>query len=302
MPNFARPISLLFFAILLKINVLAQIKSPDEFLPHRLGEQFTPHFQLVDYFEEVAKSAPTTVKLTQFGTTHEGRPQLLAIVSSPENMARLEEIRQQHLRSTNVVEVLNLDDVDKIAIVWLSYTVHGNEAAGAEASMQVIHDLAAQTDPDIKNWLKNTIVIIDPCQNPDGYDRYTHWYRMASNRIPQPNLVSREHKEPWPGGRPNHYYFDLNRDWAWLTQIESENRIRAYHEWLPHVHADIHEQGKNHPYYFAPAAEPFHEIITPFQREFQTEIGKNHVRYFDKAGWLYFTREDFDLLDRKSVV
>ncbi len=297
MPFRSLPTAVLFAAILLNINLLAQIKSPDEFLPHRLGERFTPHFRLVEYFEEVAKSATATVKLAPIGATHEDRPQFLAIVSSPENIANLEQIRQQHLRGAGPKNTgAGKKTTAPVAIVWLSYTVHGNEAAGAEASMQVVYDLAKQTGPDVKNWLKNTVVIIDPAQNPDGYDRYSHWQLMAGNRFAQPNLASREHIEPWPGGRPNHYYFDLNRDWAWLTQIESENRIRAYHDWLPHIHADIHEQGKNHPYYFAPAAEPFHEIITPFQREFQTEIGKNHVRYFDKEGWLYFTREDFDLL------
>lgn len=110
------------------------------------------------------------------------------------------------------------------------------------------------------------------------------------------NPLSREHQEPWPGGRSNHYYFDLNRDWAWLTQIESQQRIQLYRSWMPHVHVDLHEQGFNEPYYFAPAAEPYHEIITPWQRKFQQDIGANHARYFDQNGWLYFTRERFDLL------
>ena len=107
---------------------------------------------------------------------------------------------------------------------------------------------------------------------------------------------AKEHHEPWPGGRPNHYLFDLNRDWAWVTQVESQQRIKIYNKWMPHIHVDFHEQGINNPYYFAPAAEPFHEIITDWQRDFQTQIGKNHAKYFDKEGWLYFTKESFDLL------
>ncbi|MBT8268149.1 MAG: zinc carboxypeptidase, partial [Bacteroidia bacterium] len=109
------------------------------------------------------------------------------------------------------------------------------------------------------------------------------------------NAESSEHNEPWPGGRPNHYLFDLNRDWAWASQIESASRLTVYNKWLPHIHVDFHEQGMNNPYYFAPAAEPYHEIITDWQRDFQDQIGKNHAKYFDKNGWLFFTKERFDL-------
>ncbi|MEZ4980279.1 MAG: hypothetical protein R2769_01580 [Saprospiraceae bacterium] len=112
---------------------------------------------------------------------------------------------------------------------------------------------------------------------------------------PIQTLDSREHNEPWPGGRVNHYLFDLNRDWAWATQIETQQRLKLYQEWMPHVHPDVHEQYIDNPYYFAPAAEPFHQYITQWQRDFQTEIGKNHAGYFDENGWLYFTREIFDL-------
>jgi hypothetical protein len=131
--------------------------------------------------------------------------------------------------------------------------------------------------------------------NPDGYDRYTHWYRMAANRYKNTDINAREHQEPWPSGRVNHYYFDLNRDWAWATQTETRQRLEIYHRWLPHVHSDIHEQGINDPYYFAPAAEPMHELITQWQRDFQAEIGENNARHFDNHGWLYFTKEIFDL-------
>jgi hypothetical protein len=144
--------------------------------------------------------------------------------------------------------------------------------------------------------LKNTVVLLDPSLNPDGYSRYTNWYRDVSPRTPDPRPEAREHREPWPGGRVNHYLFDLNRDWAWQTQIESQLRAVLYRQWLPHVYADIHEQGYNEPYYFAPAAEPFHTYITDWQRNFQKNIGSNHARYFDSEGWLYFTKERFDLL------
>ncbi|HZI00013.1 MAG TPA: zinc carboxypeptidase, partial [Flavisolibacter sp.] len=136
----------------------------------------------------------------------------------------------------------------------------------------------------------------DPCLNPDGRDRYVSWFHSVTGKNYNPSLDAREHREPWPGGRTNHYNFDLNRDWAWQTQVESQQRMKVYNQWLPHVHVDFHEQGVNSPYYFAPAAQPYHEVITKWQRDFQTTIGRNHARYFDERGWLYFTREVFDLL------
>jgi hypothetical protein len=146
------------------------------------------------------------------------------------------------------------------------------------------------------NWLQNTVVIMDPCINPDGRDRYVNWYNQVKSTPFDSSPLADEHYEDWPGGRYNHYYFDLNRDWAWVTQKETKQRLKKYHEWYPHIHVDFHEQGVDSPYYFAPAVEPLHEIITDFQREFQYTIGKNHARYFDKEGWSYFSKEVFDLL------
>ena len=140
------------------------------------------------------------------------------------------------------------------------------------------------------------MVVIDPCLNPDGRERYVNFYNSVRGVLPDANPSAREHSEPWPGGRINHYYFDLNRDWAWQTQKESQQRLALYNKWLPQIHVDYHEQGYNAPYYFAPAAEPFHKLITPWQREAQTIIGKNNAKYFDQNGWLYFTRQEFDML------
>ena len=140
------------------------------------------------------------------------------------------------------------------------------------------------------------MVIIDPCINPDGRDRYANWYNKTKSTPFDIDIQSSEHSEPWPGGRANHYLFDLNRDWAWASQQESQLRLKIYNKWMPHIHVDFHEQGINNPYYFAPAAEPYHELITNWQRDFQVQIGKNHAKYFDAEGWLYFTRESFDLL------
>ncbi|MFN0036684.1 MAG: M14 family metallopeptidase [Saprospiraceae bacterium] len=271
-----------------------QAKTPNEFLPHQLGEQFTPHHLLNAYYEQLAAAAPTTMRLEKYGLSNEARPLQIAIFSSPENMARLEPIRLNNLRLAGMAD--GQPDLDTpIAIVWLSMSVHGNEPSGAECSMELAYRLATQTDAKVTEWLKNTVVILDPVLNPDGYDRYTHWSRMASNLVKNADPNAREHREPWPGGRANHYHFDLNRDWAWATQVESKQRLVVYHRWLPHVHPDVHEQGVNEPYYFAPAAEPMHELITQWQRDFQVEIGENNARHFDNNGWFYFTKEVFDL-------
>lgn len=234
------------------------------------------------------------MRLEKYGLTNEARPLQIAIFSSPENMAKLEQIRLNNLRLAGMANG-QPDLSNPVAIVWLSMSVHGNEPSGAECSMELAYRLATQTDPNISQWLRNTVVILDPCLNPDGYDRYTHWHRMSANLHKNTDPDAREHREPWPGGRVNHYYFDLNRDWAWATQAESKQRLEIYHRWLPHVHPDVHEQGINDPYYFAPAAEPMHELITPWQRDFQVEIGENNARHFDNNGWLFFTKEVFDL-------
>ena len=261
------------------------LKSPTTFLGYDLGSQFTKHHEVIDYYEHVARAEPSRVKLVQYGNTNERRPLLLAIVSSEENLSNLESIRTEHLKS------LNGEGNSQKAIVWLSYNVHGNEAVGTESSLKTIYSLLSENT----SFLENTVVIIDPCLNPDGLDRYINWYYQYKNTPFQLDVNSKEHNEGWITGRSNHYMFDLNRDWAWLTQKESQQRLVQYNKWMPHIHVDFHEQGLNDPYYFAPAAEPFHEVITNFQRDFQKTIGKNHAKYFDANGWLYFTKERFDL-------
>ncbi len=276
------------------LHLTAQLQSPDQFLPHRLGENFTPHHMLVDYFEQVAANSER-VQIQRYGYTNEDRPLLVAFVSTPDNLARLEDIRVNNLRRAGLMEGEVDPDLD-VAVVWLSYSVHGNEAAGSESSMGVIYELARADNKNTSEWLKNTLVIMDPAINPDGYSRYTHWYRRNTNLITNPDVAVREHDEPWPGGRVNHYLFDLNRDWAWQSQVESQQRMKVYRQWYPQIHADLHEQSYNDPYYFAPAARPYHEYITDWQVKFQEMTGKNHAKYFDKEGWLYFTKEVFDLL------
>jgi hypothetical protein len=272
------------------------LQSPSQFLGYELGTKFTPHYKITDYFKRVANARPDMVKVEKYGETNEGRELMLAYISTPDNIKNLEFIRLNNLRLAGLTKDKAAPIANNApAIVWLSYNVHGNEPSSSEAAMKTLYALADPNNIQTKEWLKNTIVIIDPCLNPDGRDRYVSWYNNMAGKYPNPDPQSREHNEPWPGGRSNHYNFDLNRDWAWQTQIESKLRVQKYNQWMPEVHIDFHEQSYNNPYYFAPAAEPYHEVITQWQRDFQVLVGKNNARYFDQNGWLYFTKESFDL-------
>ncbi len=271
--------------------LVAQIQSPKDFHGYELGEKFTRHHQVVDYYTHLSENSGK-VALAQYGKTYEGRPLILAFVSSEQNLENLENIRLDNLRRAGIEEG---SPTTNIPIIWLSYNVHGNESSSTEASMATIYELIRE-DSGKSDWLDNAVIVIDPCINPDGRDRYVNFFWQYASQPYNPDPNAMEHNEPWPGGRPNHYLFDLNRDWAWQTQIETKSRIKVYNQWLPQIHVDFHEQGINSPYYFAPAAQPYHELITEFQRDFQTEIGRNHAKYFDENNWFYFTKQFFDLL------
>lgn len=284
---------LFFLLVFLNTGTFAfsQLKSPDEFLGYPLGARFTPHHRVIDYFEHVA-AIDEQVKLVYYGTTYEQRPLVVAFVSSGNHMTNLETIRMDNLRRVGLEPG---KPTTHVPILWLSYNVHGNEAVSSETAMKMLWGLVSGSNGEVKKWLENTVVVIDPCLNPDGHERYVNWYNQQANHRLQPDPQAEEHEEPWPGGRPNHYLFDLNRDWAWQVQQESRDRVQLYNQWMPQVHVDFHEQGVDAPYYFAPAAEPVHAFVSDFQREFQEIVGRNNARYFDKNAWLYFTREVFDL-------
>ncbi|NNF03000.1 MAG: zinc carboxypeptidase [Rhodothermales bacterium] len=290
----------LFFALLFATSLPAApsagaqaLRSPSEFLGYELGSRFTPHHRVMDYVRHADAASPL-VSVISYGESVEHRELSLAFVASEANHARLEDIRTNNLALAGLADGQALLDVAP-ALVWLSYNVHGNESVSTEAAMQTLFELADPANASTKSWIENTVVVIDPAINPDGRDRYVNWYNRMVGAFPDADPDAVEHDEPWPGGRTNHYYFDLNRDWAWLSQKESRLRVSEYNRWLPHVHVDFHEQGINSPYFFAPAAQPYHPVITEWQRDFQEIIGRNHARYFDREGWLFFTKQVFDL-------
>ncbi|MCZ4318780.1 M14 family metallopeptidase [Aequorivita viscosa] len=280
--------NLTIFVFLFPLFIFAQLKSPSEFLGYEIGTQFSRHADVVSYFEHVSANSEM-VKFFDYGKTNERRRLTYAVISSEENLGNLEKIRTDNLKNIGIIDGASSPEK---AIVWLSYNVHGNEASSSEAAMNTIYKLITEHSA----WLKNTVIIMDPNVNPDGRDRYVNWYNQVKATPYNASRDAVEHHEPWPAGRPNHYLFDLNRDWMWASQVETQQRLKIYNQWMPHIHVDFHEQFINNPYYFAPGAEPYHDIITPFQRSFQTKIGKNNAKYFDENGWLFFTRESFDLL------
>ncbi len=269
-----------------------ELMTPEQFLGYRPGEQFTLQHTLTAYLRHVADASPNA-EYVQYGETWEGRPLSVCIISSPENLAKLDEIRKSNLQRAGFIA--GKPETEPLPVVWLAYSVHGSEPAGAEASMKVLHTLVTQSWKGSEDWLRNIIIIIDPCQNPDGRDLFTSRYMRAQGWPPNSNPDAWEHNQGWPSARLNHYLFDLNRDWSWHVQKETQARMKLYNSFMPHVHADFHEMGSGSTYFFPPGAEPWHQVITPWQREFHALTGKKSAELFDARFRLYYTKDNFDL-------
>lgn len=279
---------LLFFSCFIAFS---QPQSPSEFLPN-YGKQVTYYHQVEAYFEQLVQNSDW-IKHQKYGETTQERNLNAYYISTPDNLKNLEEIRKNHLYEIGLFPTKS--NAKSKTIVWLSFNVHGNEIGAIESALSVAYELVNPNNKETKKWLEDIIVILDPCLNPDGFSRYANWLRDVSGKKTHPGVSDREHMEPWPGGRQNHYVYDLNRDWAWQTQLETQLRMDLYHQWMPMVHADVHEMGYNEPYFFPPAAEPYHEQIAPFQRDFHKKIGEITSKKFDKEGWMYYSSERFDL-------
>lgn len=268
------------------------IKSPGEFLGYEPGTQFTYHHKAIEYVKYVAERSPLATYY-EYGTTYEGRPLAVCFVSSEENLARLEELRKNNLIKTGLLK--GEFTGKQVPFIWLAYNVHGNEAVGMEAALKTLYTLVTGKYEGVSDYLKECIVVIDPCQNPDGHEMYTQRYRSSMNLLINPDPNSYEHNQGWPGARSNHYMFDLNRDWTWQTQAETRQRLKLYRDYMPQVHADFHEMGPESTYFFAPGADPWHDVITPWQHEFHKLMGSGNATLFNEKFRLYFTKENFDL-------
>lgn len=285
-------ITLLLSVIIIHKIIAQDIKSPGEFLGYELGTKFTYHSRMTDYFRYVSDASPL-VEYRTYGSTYEGRPLGVCIISSEENLKNLEELRKNNLIKTGLLK--GEFTGKQLPFIWLSYNVHGNEAAGMETAMKVLYTLAAGKYEGVAEWLKTCVIVIDPCQNPDGRDLYANRYNSTRNLLPNPNQDAWEHNQGWPGARSNHYMFDLNRDWTWQTQTETQQKLALYNQFMPEVHADFHEMGPESTFFFPPGADPWNEVVTPWQHEFHKLMGSGNAKLFDKEYKLYFTKESYDL-------
>lgn len=277
----------------------ADIPTFEQVLGYDVGERITSYADMHRYFEALHQAAPDRIKLHEYAKSWEGRKLIYAVIAKPENLANFDNITQQSQllhdpRITSADKAKSL--IKKLpSFVWLQYSVHGNEISSTDASMFSAYHLLAAPDNEInKKVLDETIVFIDPLQNPDGRERFTSRYYSTVGLEHSYDRLSAEHNEPWPRGRSNHYLFDMNRDWLAITQPETKGRIAAINKYKPQVIVDIHEMGGDETYYFAPAAKPFNPHMTKTQIANMDAIGRNHAKYFDKFGFDYFTREIFD--------
>lgn len=274
------------------------VPQPSAVLGYQIGERFTNYADLNSYFDKLV-STSNRIQRIVYGETYEHRILQAFVIGTPQNLARLDDIRQANKRLTDP-RLLASGESDKIiaslpVIVYFSYGVHGNEASSQEASMMAAYQLCAGSDSRTEAILENALIIIDPNVNPDGHERYVQWANSVAGAKPNLNPFSLEHAEQWPGGRTNHFFFDLNRDMSWQTQKETKARVKFYREWMPHVHVDYHEMEYTSTYFFYPAAAPLHEALPPEVTKWGKIFGKGNAEAFDKLGLPYYVGEQFDM-------
>ncbi len=268
------------------------IPTPEQFLGYPIGHQHTRHDKVVEYFKKLDElSDRMTMEI--IGYTYEHRPQITAVVTSPTNHGNIEDIRTKHLQR-------KLDDVNKDTpvVIHLGYNVHGNEPSSTEAAMLTAYYLVASESAETKAWLDKMVILIDPVYNPDGRDRHTNWANMHKASPPVEDPLDREHNEVWPGGRTNHYWFDLNRDWFLGIHPESRNRMKVFHQWRPYVMTDHHEMGTNSSFYFDPGKYSSNNpIVPPYLYDVvYPKFGEYFSAALNSIGSVYYTKESFDKL------
>ncbi len=271
------------------------IPSPSQFLGYKIGEWHTRYDLIVKYFEKLDQISELA-KLQTIGYTHEHRPKIILTITSAKHMGNLEQIRQKQLQladpSQPMPEVSSMP-----SIIHQGYGVHGNEPSSAEAAMLTAYWLLASQSDLAKNLRENSVVHIDPTLNPDGRDRHSLWANSNKGFPAVADPLDREHNEAWPGGRTNHYWFDLNRDWLPLAHPESKVKISWYHQWYPNVTTDFHEMGPNSTYFFEPT-KPYGSENPVVPRKNYDDINPKFAKYFakymDKIGSLYWSKEVFD--------
>lgn len=272
----------------------SKIPSPKKVLGFEIGQRHLTHAQLVDYMTELAANSDR-VSLQRFGKTHAGRPQLMLTITSPANHENLEKIRRAHVRLADPSKSDQVDVENLPAVINMGYGVHGDEPSATNVSPLVAHYLAAAQGDEIDRTLENCVILLDPCLNPDGFNRFANWVNAYRGRVPSADPNDAEHSQGWPPGRVNYYWFDLNRDWLPVQHPESRNRVRMFHRWKPNVVLDFHEMGTNSTYFFQPGIPTRTNPLTPRRNvELTNAFGRYHAKALDKKGSLYFTQERFD--------
>ncbi len=277
----------------------ANIPSLKKITGHEFGERVTAPEDIIRYLKALHEAAPDRTRLVTYAKTWEGRDLVALIVATPERINQMDAIKIGLQRLANPAS-LSSNEIEQLikqlpVVVALAHGVHGNEISSGEAAMaEAYHLLAAQNDANVELIRRESVVIIDPMQNPDGRARFVYQNLLGQAASPDSEPASAEHDEPWPGGRSNHYLFDLNRDWFAQTQPESQGRVRFLLEWMPHVVVDLHEMGADSTYYFPPAADPGNPHMTKAQSAWLEQFGQNNAARFDERGFAYFNREVFD--------
>ena len=271
------------------------VPKPKDIIHHEVGEWHVTHDRLVNYMTAIAASVPGRVKLQTMGYTYERRPQVILIITSKNNHAKLEEIRQNHLLLSDPSKSATLNTKDMPIVVYIGHSIHGNEASGSNAALVSAYHLAAAEGKEIEDLLEHTVILFDPSFNPDGLQRFSTWANQHKSNTLVTDPDSREFNEVWPGGRFNHYWFDLNRDWLPAVHPESQNRVKLYHEWKPNILTDHHEQGSNASFFFQPGVPSrVNPLTPPKNQELTAKLGRYHAKYLDQIGSLYFTKENYD--------
>jgi hypothetical protein len=270
------------------------VPTPQSVFGFNVGEWHISHDKLVEYMKTVANST-NRIAIEYTGKTFESRPLLLLTVTSEANHKNIELIRQKHLQlsDANLSSSLNVNAMP--VVVYQGFSVHGNEPSGASAAVLLTYYLAAAQGDAIENMLNNTIILVDPVLNPDGLQRFAYWANTNKSANLNTDSNDREFSEVWPGGRTNHYWFDLNRDWLPVQLPESRARIKSFHNWKPNILTDHHEMGSNSTFFFQPGVPSRVHPFTPVKNQQLTqEIGMYHAKALDKIGSFYFTEENFD--------